>query len=104
MNGGTRYLRFLLEKYEYDLVKALAAYNAGPERVDRYQGVPPYYETQAYVARIVRDCNRKKLAEQKAAKMRVSQPAATTAKERTTAPRNRRASQPGPQTTGALTF
>jgi soluble lytic murein transglycosylase-like protein len=68
VEGGTRYLRELLEKYNFDLVKALAAYNAGPLRVDRYHGVPPYYETQAYVARIVREYNKKKLAEQKAAK------------------------------------
>ncbi|HKN34328.1 MAG TPA: lytic transglycosylase domain-containing protein [Terriglobales bacterium] len=66
VDGGTRYLRWLLERYDFDLVKALAAYNAGPERVDRYRGVPPYYETKAYVARIIRDFNRKKLAEQKA--------------------------------------
>ncbi len=68
VEGGTRYLRELLERYDYDVVKALAAYNAGPNRVDRYHGVPPYYETQAYIARIIRDFNRKKLAEQKAAK------------------------------------
>ena len=66
VDGGTRYLRWLLERYDFDLVKALAAYNAGPERVDRYRGVPPYYETKAYVARIIRDFNRKKLAQQKA--------------------------------------
>ena len=76
VDGGTRYLRFLLEKYNFDLVKALAAYNAGPERVDRFHGVPPYYETHAYVARIVRDYNRKKLAESKALKTRT--PRATT--------------------------
>jgi soluble lytic murein transglycosylase-like protein len=67
VEGGTAYLRSLLEQYNFDLAKALAAYNAGPQRVARYKGVPPYYETQAYVARIIRDFNRKKLAEQKAA-------------------------------------
>jgi Transglycosylase SLT domain len=66
VEGGTRYLRELLQRYHFDLIKALAAYNAGPQRVDQYHGVPPYYETQAYVARIIRDFNRKKLAEQKA--------------------------------------
>lgn len=63
VEGGTRYLRELLERYDFDLIKALAAYNAGPQRVEQYGGVPPYYETKAYVARIVRDFNRKKLAE-----------------------------------------
>ena len=63
VEGGTKYLRELLEKYNYDVPKALAAYNAGPHRVDQYHGVPPYFETQAYVARIIRDFNRKKLAE-----------------------------------------
>jgi Transglycosylase SLT domain len=65
VDGGTRYLRELLERYNFDLIKALAAYNAGPERVEQYGGVPPYYETKAYVARIVRDFNKKKLAQQK---------------------------------------
>jgi soluble lytic murein transglycosylase-like protein len=63
VEGGTRYLRELLERYNFDLVKALAAYNAGPRRVEQFGGVPPYYETRAYVARIVRDFNRKKLAQ-----------------------------------------
>jgi hypothetical protein len=63
VEGGTRYLRELLERYNFDLIKALAAYNAGPERVEQYGGVPPYYETKAYVARIVRDFNKKKLAQ-----------------------------------------
>ena len=66
VEGGTRYLRTLLERYHFDMVKALAAYNAGPERVEKYHGVPPYYETHAYVARIVAEFNRKKLAERKA--------------------------------------
>jgi soluble lytic murein transglycosylase-like protein len=63
IEGGTRYLRELLERYDFDLIKALAAYNAGPERVEQYRGVPPYQETRAYVARIVKDFNRKKLAQ-----------------------------------------
>jgi soluble lytic murein transglycosylase-like protein len=66
VEGGTKYLRELLERYNFDLIKALAAYNAGPQRVDRYRGVPPYDETHAYVARIIRDFNRKKLAERQA--------------------------------------
>lgn len=66
VDGGTRYLRELLEKYNFDLIKALAAYNAGPHRVEQYNGVPPYRETRKYVASIVRDFNRKKIAQQKA--------------------------------------
>jgi len=60
VEAGTRYLRELLEMYNFDLVKALAAYNAGPGRVQQYGGVPPYRETRAYVSRIVKDFNRKK--------------------------------------------
>ncbi len=66
VDGGVRYLRQLLEQYHFDVAKALAAYNAGPGRVQQYNGVPPYRETHAYVARIIRDYNRKKLAQQKA--------------------------------------
>jgi Transglycosylase SLT domain len=63
VEGGTTYLRALLEKYNYDVPKALAAYNAGPGRVDKFHGVPPYYETEAYISRIIRDFNRRKIAE-----------------------------------------
>jgi hypothetical protein len=63
VEGGTKYLRELLEKYNYDVPKALAAYNAGSRRVDQYHGVPPYFETQTYVAKIIRDYNRRKLAQ-----------------------------------------
>jgi len=63
VEAGTKYLRELLEKYNFDVAKALAAYNAGPHRVEQYRGVPPYYETRAYIARIIRDFNRQKLAE-----------------------------------------
>src|SRR5579871_1187416 len=72
VDGGTKYLRELLERYNFDLVKALAAYNAGPQRVERFGGVPPYYETRAYVARIVKDFNKKKIAQGKAAPTRIN--------------------------------
>ena len=74
VDGGTQYLRQLLERYNNDLVKALAAYNAGPERVERYRGVPPYRETYSYIKRIIADFNRKKLA-QWAAEGRLPAPA-----------------------------
>ena len=67
IEGGTRYLRQLLEQYHGDAIKALAAYNAGPQRVEQYRGVPPYRETRNYVRRVILDFNRKKLAQQKAA-------------------------------------
>ena len=63
VEGGTRYLGQLLTRYHYDLSLALAAYNAGPDRVEQYRGVPPYRETRVYVARIIRDFNRKKTAQ-----------------------------------------
>lgn len=68
VEGGTKYLRRLLDLYGGDAAKALAAYNAGPQRVTQYGGVPPYLETRAYVARIISDFNRKKLQAQKSSK------------------------------------
>lgn len=67
VEGGTAYLSALLELYHDDPIKALAAYNAGAHRVQQYHGVPPYMETRAYVARIIRDFNAKKRAQMKAA-------------------------------------
>jgi soluble lytic murein transglycosylase-like protein len=55
VDAGTRLLRDLLLKYNGDVVKALAAYNAGPTAVDRYQGLPPYPETQNYVDKVIRN-------------------------------------------------
>jgi soluble lytic murein transglycosylase-like protein len=54
INAGARYLRALLERYNNDLVRALAAYNAGPEQVNRYRGLPPFPETRAYIRRVTR--------------------------------------------------
>ena len=65
VDGGVRYLRDLLVLYNNDMIKALAAYNAGPQRVQQYKGLPPYRETHAYVARVIKDYNRKKLAKRK---------------------------------------
>ena len=67
VEAGTAHLSALLDKYHDDPVKALAAYNAGAHRVKQYNGVPPYYETRAYIAKIVRDFNAKKRAQMKAA-------------------------------------
>jgi soluble lytic murein transglycosylase-like protein len=60
VEGGTKYLRILLERYHFDAAKALAAYNAGPQTVELHQGVPPYRETRAYVSQVIRSYNRKK--------------------------------------------
>jgi hypothetical protein len=72
VDAGTRYLRDLLLQYNGDIVKALAAYNAGPRRVQQYNGVPPYSETRAYITRIVKEFNSKKIASSKRAPKQVT--------------------------------
>ncbi|MDR3348040.1 MAG: lytic transglycosylase domain-containing protein [Acidaminococcales bacterium] len=55
IDGGVRYLKQMLAMFGGDTAKALAAYNAGPEAVRNYGGIPPYQETQAYVRNILDD-------------------------------------------------
>jgi soluble lytic murein transglycosylase-like protein len=51
--GGTRYLRWLANQFNGDMILTLAAYNAGPEAVRKYGGVPPFDETRQYVKRVI---------------------------------------------------
>ena len=54
IDGGVRYLRYLLNIYKDNLSLALAAYNAGEKAVFNYRGIPPYPETQTYIQRVLR--------------------------------------------------
>jgi soluble lytic murein transglycosylase-like protein len=60
INGGTRYLRYLLDLFNQDITLALAAYNAGPEKVNLYRGIPPYQETKTYVQKVTQIYNQLK--------------------------------------------
>jgi len=57
VDGGVRFLRELLDRYQGNVVDAVAAYNAGPGAVDQYGGVPPYQETETYVQRVLQGMN-----------------------------------------------
>ena len=58
--GGTLYLQRLLKRYKYKLPLALAAYNAGPQAVDKYKSIPPYEETQNFVEKVMKTYSRYK--------------------------------------------
>ena len=83
VTAGTKYIRELLARYNNDPVRALAAYNAGAGRVQQYNGVPPYRETRAYVAKIIREFNRRKLEQQRATKASKKQSTVASAKHST---------------------
>lgn len=51
--GGTKFIKYLLRRFDGDLEKAVAAYNAGPSAVIRHKGIPPYKETQKYVKKVI---------------------------------------------------
>ncbi len=71
VRGGTAYLDSLLTRFHDNLALALAGYNAGPEAVEKYHGIPPYRETRTYVARVIHEFNRRVLAREAQARQSV---------------------------------
>jgi soluble lytic murein transglycosylase-like protein len=73
VQGGSAYLDALLTRFHDNLALALAAYNAGPEAVAKYHGIPPYRETRAYVARVIHEFNLRVLAREAEAQRAVAE-------------------------------
>jgi len=81
IQGGAKYLRYLLDLYQQNYPLALAAYNAGEAAVARYGGVPPYAETQNYVTLVRRQWEQARKASDAKAAAAVAEAAATEARE-----------------------
>jgi soluble lytic murein transglycosylase-like protein len=79
VQGGSAYLDAMLTRYHDNMALALAAYNAGPEAVDKYHGIPPYRETRVYVARVIHEFNRRVLARASQTRQSTASAAAQTA-------------------------
>jgi len=78
--GGVKYLKFLLDYYQNDYVRAIAAYNAGEAAVDKYNGVPPYSETVNYVYRVAQNLKTARAVRTSTAKAAETTPPAETYK------------------------